>query len=289
MSIKSKDNLIPMPQFSIERQVENITPHQKLQFETHIVEHCNLNCQMCTHFSPLAQTEFADINMFEKDLQRLHELFVDDVTYIMLLGGEPLLHPLLTQFLKIARKTFPYTDIILYTNGILIPKMNEKFFETCKVNKILIVLTRYPIQMDYSVVNNLLDKYGINYKYCNTPGREKKSTHYPLDTMGNQNSKNSFLNCDMANRCIFLKNGKLYTCPMIPNVHHFNKYFNYNFEVTQKDYVDIYESINKTEILEFLASPPPFCRYCDVSNRSILHDWKRSKRSIEEWTLSEHI
>lgn len=284
MFINSEGKFIPMPPFSTERQIENITPLKKLQFETHIVEHCNLNCQMCTHFSPLAQTEFADINLFEKDLQRLYELFVNDVSYIMLLGGEPLLHPLLTQFLKIARKVFLYTDIILYTNGLLIPKMNKAFFETCKENKITIILTRYPIQMDYNVVNDLLEKYGVVYKYCNTPGREKKSTHYPLDVRGSQNPENSFLHCDMANRCVFLKDGKLYTCAMLPNVHHFNKYFNLNLEVTPKDYIDIYEASNKTEILEFLASPPPFCRYCDVSHRTILHEWKRSRHSLEEWT-----
>lgn len=284
MFIKNKDNFIPMPPFSIDRQIKNITPHKKLQFETHIVEHCNLNCQMCTHFSPLAQPEFTDINLFEKDLQRLHKLFVNDISYIMLLGGEPLLHPLLTQFLKISRKIFPYAEIILYTNGLLIPKMNKHFFESCKDNKITIVLTRYPIQMNYSAVNNLLEKYGVAYKYCNTPGRKKKSSHYPLDIRGTQNPQNSFLHCDMANRCIFLRNGKLYTCSMLPNVHHFNKYFNYNLEVTSKDYIDIYEATNKTEILEFLASPPPFCRYCAVSHRSILHEWKRSQRIIEEWT-----
>lgn len=284
MFIKSKDEFIPMPPFSKERQIENITPLKKLQFETHIVEHCNLNCQMCTHFSPLAQTEFADINSFEKDLQQLHKLFVNDVSYIILLGGEPLLHPLITQFLKIARKAFPHTDIILYTNGLLIPKMNKTFFETCKENEITIILTRYPIQMDYAVVNDLLERYKVVYKYCNTPGREKKSTHYPLDIGGTQNPENSFLHCDMANRCIFLKDGKLYTCAMLPNVHHFNKYFNLNLEITNKDYIDIYEASNKVEILEFLASPPPFCRYCDVSHRTILHEWKRSRYLIEEWT-----
>ncbi len=284
MLIKNEDGFVPMTPFSIDRQIENITPLKKLQFETHIVEHCNLNCQMCTHFSPLAQTEFADIDFFEKDLQRLRELFVNDISYIMLLGGEPLLHPLVTKFLYTSRKIFPYTDIILYTNGLLIPKMNKDFFDSCKENKIIITLTRYPVQMNYEVVNHLLEQHEIVYKYCNIPGREKKSSHYPLDIKGNQDPQNSFLHCDMANRCIFLRDGKLYTCAMLPNVHHFNKYFNYNFQVTPKDYIDIYEATSKTEILEFLASPPPFCRYCDVSHRSILHEWKRSKRIIEEWT-----
>lgn len=284
MDVQNKNDNIPMTPFSIERQIANITPHKKLQFETHIVEHCNLNCQMCTHFSPLAQTEFADINSFEKDLQRLRELFVDDISYIMLLGGEPLLHPLITLFLETSRRIFPHTDIILYTNGLLIPKMRDDFFDICKTNKIIVTLTRYPVQMNYNIVNQLLEQHEIVYKYCNTPGREKKSSHYPLDIKGNQDSRNSFLHCDMANRCIFLRDGKLYTCAMLPNVHHFNKYFNCNLEVSSKDYIDIYEATNKVEILEFLACPPPFCRYCDISRRTILHEWKRSNRKIEEWT-----
>ena len=42
--------------------------------ETHLVEHCNINCKYCDHFSCVASPQFADIGIFEKDLRRIKKL-----------------------------------------------------------------------------------------------------------------------------------------------------------------------------------------------------------------------
>lgn len=280
----SMTNAIPAPYPSLERQLLNIVPHPRLQLETHLVEHCNLNCQMCTHFSPLARPQFTEVESFSRDMQRLQELFYNAVSYIMLLGGEPLLHPRVAEFLGITRRYFPYAEVILYTNGLKIPQMKADFWESCKKNNITIMLTRYPISVDYGRIDELMKERGVAYQYCNTPGRPKKSSHYPLDLHGTQEPRQSFLACDMANRCIFLRNGRLYTCVLIPNIQHFNEYFHQNLEVSPLDSIDIYQVSNGAEIMRFLASPPPFCRYCDVSRRTVLHEWARSKKDIREWT-----
>ena len=41
----------------------------------------------------------------------------------------------------------------------------------------------------------------------------------------------------------------------------------------------------EAKILEFLAKPIPFCRYCmvDKVKRGLL--WETSKKDIKEWTL----
>ena len=283
MSEINNIQVMPAPYPSLEKQLLNIVPHPRLQLETHLVEHCDLNCHMCMHFSPLASPQFTKIERFSRDMQRLQELFGDAVSYIMLLGGEPLLHPRVTEFFEVARKHFPYAEVILYTNGIKIPQMNIDFWKSCKKNNITITLTRYPISMDYGKVDELIRKYGVTYQYCNTPGRSKKSSHYPLDLQGTQDPRQSFLTCDMANRCIFLRDGRLYTCCVIPNIQHFNKYFHQNLQVSSLDYVDIYKIDNGAEIMRYLASPPPFCRYCDVSHRTILHEWSYSQKNIHEW------
>lgn len=284
MSLIPTTQATPAPNPSTERQLLNLTPHPKLQLETHLVEHCDLNCQMCTHFSPLAHPQFAEIESFSRDMQRLQELFCNDVSYIMLLGGEPLLHPRVADFLEVTRKHFPCAEVILYTNGLKIPQMKANFWESCKENNITITLTRYPIRFDYDQVNKLMKEHGVTYRYCNTPGRPKKSSHYPLDLCGTQDPTQSFLRCDMANRCIFLRDGRLYTCVLIPNIQHFNKYFHQDLEVSPLDSIDIYQANSSAEIMRFLASPVPFCRYCDVSRRTILHDWACSKKDIYEWT-----
>ena len=275
---------IPAPPLSAERQLMNITPNPQLQFETHLVEHCNLNCQMCTHFSPLAHPAFTKIETFAADMQQMSKLFYNKVSRILLLGGEPLLHPAIPDFLEIARKNFPDTEIVLYTNGLKLPKMNSGFWDSCLENRIFVTMTRYPISADYKFIEHLLNEHHIAYQYCNTPNRSKKSFHYPLDLSGSQDPRLSFLHCDMANRCVFLREGRLYTCVVIPNIQHFNEYFQQHIEVSPLDSIDIYEAANSLEIQRFLASPPPFCRYCDVSRRTILHRWSCSKKHIEEWT-----
>lgn len=284
MSIHDTTQVISAPYPSLEKQLLNIVPHPRLQLETHLVEHCDLNCQMCTHFSPLARPKFTELESFSSDMQRLQELFCNAVSYIMLLGGEPLLHPRVSDFLEIARKHFPYAEIILYTNGLKIPQMKVNFWESCKKNNITIVLTRYPIPADYDRADELMRKHEITYQYCNTPGRPKKSSHYPLDLRGMKDPRQSFLTCDMANRCIFLRDGRLYTCVVIPNIRHFNEYFHQNLEVSPLDSIDIYQARSGAEIMRFLASPPPFCRYCDVLRRTVLHEWGLSNKDIREWT-----
>lgn len=275
---------VPMPRPTPERQLLNIVPHPALQFETHLVEHCDLNCQMCTHFSPLARPRFTELGSFSRDMQRLRELFHSAVSYIMLLGGEPLLHPQVSDFLEITRMFFPHAEVILYTNGLRIPQMKADFWESCHRNHITIILTRYPVPADYSRIDELIEEHRVAYQYCNTPGRSKRSSHYPLDLRGRQDPRQSFLACDMANRCIFLRDGRLYTCALIPNIWHFNEYFHQNLEVSPLDSIDIYQASSGAEIMRFLASPPPFCRYCDVLRRTILHEWTQSRKDILEWT-----
>jgi GDP-L-fucose synthase len=75
---------------------------QKFKFEFHLTEHCNLKCKRCSHFCNVAEKEFLDIAVFERDVARMRELCGDDDLFeIHLLGGEPLLHPQITDFVQI--------------------------------------------------------------------------------------------------------------------------------------------------------------------------------------------
>ena len=39
------------------------------KIDIHITDHCNLNCVSCTHFSPLAEEFYLDIDIFDRDLK----------------------------------------------------------------------------------------------------------------------------------------------------------------------------------------------------------------------------
>ena len=111
MELRLKHNF-PPPQ-DLSSCLLNITPHLYLpRIEIHIAEHCNLNCKGCTHFSTIADAEFLPVTEFENEIKRISEL-TNKIGLINILGGEPLLNPDCTKYLKIARKYFPETEINL--------------------------------------------------------------------------------------------------------------------------------------------------------------------------------
>lgn len=202
------------------------------------------------------------------------------------MGGEPLLHPEIIKFMEISRKYFPSTRIEIVTNGILLNVQKEGFWNACKKFDITIVPTKYPMNVDYDKAKETAQRYNVKYEYYNlNEDVIKTSYHIPLDIEGKQNAVENFAGCFHANWCVMLKNGKLYTCTVAPNIEHFNKYFNYNIPLTERDGIDIHKSEKIEEILEFLARPIPFCKYCNVKGRSFGHEWKTSKKEIDEWKL----
>ena len=87
-------------------------PWSLLRFEVHLTDKCNLNCAGCIHFSSLCnETNLLDIITYKSDCQRISELTNGRIADIRLLGGEPLLHPDIKDFLVLTRKYFPEINI----------------------------------------------------------------------------------------------------------------------------------------------------------------------------------
>lgn len=272
-------------QNSMESMLRRIVPMPELQFEVDLANHCNLNCRYCDHFSPLAEEEYPDFGKFEKDLFRLSFLFKKHAKRIFLLGGEPLLNQKISMYLICARKAFPQTEISIVTNGILLQKMEEHFWNTCRQNRIQIIMTKYPISNTlYKKAEKICEENQVIWSYFVNTSVCKYSYHYPLDLEGKQDARTMYLHCNNANECITLKNGKLYTCSVAPNIDNFNRYFHQELELSEEDGIDIYQVESGQEILQFLSKPIPFCRYCKVYERTYEHPWGISRKEIEEWT-----
>lgn len=264
---------------------KKLIPKATLRFEIHLAEHCNLNCRGCDNFSSIAEPTLLDLDILERDMKRLSELCGGVAKHIHLLGGEPLLHPDIQRAMRISRAYFPTAEIDVYTNGILLNQQTEDFWNTCKEQKVNIMVTKYPVNIDYETAERKAMDKGINFTYCN--GREdvKKMFRMTMDTEGLQDELDSFLKCHRANQCITLKSGKMYTCTVIPNIEHYNKRFNENLVVTPRDYVDIYEVDSFEQMMEKLAKPTSFCRYCAIDADTNQYDWAKSKKEKSEWTL----
>jgi MoaA/NifB/PqqE/SkfB family radical SAM enzyme len=254
----------------------------------HLADHCNLNCRGCDNFSPLSPEVFAQVDVVERDCARMSELSGGQVDEVQLLGGEPLLHPEVTRFLAIARNCFPTAPVKLVTNGILLLKQPETFWESCRENRIEIVMTKYPIQIDHNKIEQHVRAQGVAFRfYGNTRAIPKTMMCAPLDLSGKQDGRDSFLRCNSANRCIAMDNGRVYTCSLIPYVKYFNAQFKQQLQVTAQDSIDLHKAGSIHEILEFVAHPMPFCRYCN--RKGIIWDigFGISRKEMSEWTSKE--
>lgn len=245
------------------------------EFEIPLTSHCNLNCQMCTVFSPIARKEFVSMDSFYRDMMRMAELYGSKDVWFRMVGGEPLLHPKITGMMMLARKLLPNALISVTTNGLLAQKMNDDFYEAARKKNIVMLFSPYPpVNTDEHI--QYMRERGIN---AFRTVRKFNSRKMPLDPAGAQNSAASFERCGY--RCNFLLDGKLSRCFYPLTIKHFNRYFKQNLEPAPNDIIDIHEHTPE-EIKQFLNSPISFCRHCRNDNPTY-HSWRQSQKQLAEW------
>lgn len=259
-----------------------IIPRPALFFDVNLCDHCNLNCKGCGSFAPLAKATFLKTEDYMKDAKRLSQLSGGVIHHINILGGEPLLHPDLTKFIKITRELFPIGNINLVTNGVLLLKMNDEFWNVIRECDVVLAPTKYPIDVNYDEIERKAIENGVRFDYFGDATYENSWIHTVITERGNRNELHSFLECSNANDCAVLRNGKIYPCPRAAKIELFNNYFGTDFRITDKDYIDIHADICLADIMEFLSKPIPFCKYCNrFAHEKIC--WEISKKEKEEW------
>jgi MoaA/NifB/PqqE/SkfB family radical SAM enzyme len=260
-------------------------PLTSLAMGVYAVQHCNLNCKCCTAFSPIAEKNFLNIESYKRDMAKLAELTGNRLSSFYVTGGEPLLHPQIMEIFSIARRYFPETEVYFMTNGLLLLKMAESFWENLKENHIAINLSRYPIPIDVDKIREKTKVYNVKFDYVGGSDVPVKSMwKYPLDIEGKQTLGRSYKICTQINRCVTMKDGIIYPCNTIAGIEHFNKYFNKNLEVSPEDILELSRVKDIQEVYEFLYSPKPFCKYCNRKGVKFGITYGNSKKDIGEWT-----
>jgi MoaA/NifB/PqqE/SkfB family radical SAM enzyme len=262
-------------------------PFSVLTVQIHLAEHCNINCAGCDHFSNIAKKEFVNIKSFEKDLNRLAELTNKNVNTIILLGGEPLLHPEVIQLIELTGKYFNRTTrICLYTNGILLSEQPPEFWKCAKENGLVINISHYPIKLNINKIKELSVQYSVTVGYGGEVNyfREiapKYMYKKYYDLTGKGDITENFNLCSLANNCITLKNGRLYPCSNAAHSEHFFNKFGF-LKKCAKDSINIHKADNAEELINFVSKPIPFCRFCGKTERNV--EWKQSTGEISEYT-----
>lgn len=245
--------------------------------EFHIADQCNLNCAACQHFSGLVRNpHFPDFEKFSRDLKELNK-YIKDIGRIRILGGEPLMNPEIEKYVALAHEVYPYSELYIVTNGILLESMPDSFFETMRENNARLALSLYPPFFEkLDEWKNYSSKHGVILE-CEGEIHEfsKVQSLYPVS---DENKK--FFDCIQAN-CNNLYEGHIAACFLPFTIHYFNEYFDKNIPATGA--IDLYDDGLTTRILkEGLLKPFDTCRYCaeykntpwrQISNPSILDDW----------------
>ncbi|MBQ7630072.1 MAG: radical SAM protein [Selenomonadaceae bacterium] len=247
--------------------------------EFHVADHCNLNCKACEHYSGLVKKpHFPNLQNFTRDFERLHE-FIDDIYMIRILGGEPLLNPELNEYIKLSRRLYPQAQIYVVTNGILLPKMPESFFETLRRYNAAIAISFYPpLESKMPAIKHLLEEKRVMFGF--TPLYRTftiKQTLNPHDQ-----PKEIFLQCLQAT-CHNLYEGKIASCFLPFTTKYFNAYYDKN--LPEDGALDLYDPNLTTEKLKaHLLTPFERCRYCTTP---VEIEWSTIKNPapITDWAI----
>lgn len=246
--------------------------------ELHLADHCNLNCRGCSHFSPIAEKRFADLKEYERDMKQLQILF-STIHKIVLMGGEPLLNPQIDAFLFLTRSSFPKANILIYTNGILLPQMPETFWNACRACSVGIDITLYPpLKQKESALIQLVKNNGLRvYVHSVT------FFHAFYNRKGDTDSSVAFKKCRNRWYTPLLKEGKIYICPKPATINYFNE--KYDLKVPRTGFVDINApGLNGWDVKEQLNKASSICCYCTLGWDVIpVFPWTTSKQILQDW------
>lgn len=248
----------------------NISKPRLFYLEYHIAFHCNLKCKGCTHFSNIADPEFGDYQQFERDMNRLKDLYWG-IRKVRLLGGEPLLNPELPRFIQCVRNVFPDADIRVVSNGLLIPGMKDELFEVMKENEAFFDITQYPPTSKMAEKIGIKCRaFGVRYRLSNVVEKfyDKRNEN------GDADIETSYRNCVSAH-CHSLFNGRVSLCPRPIVFEKFRDKVNPERDDMTKDMIDLYDNTLDGFLLnEMLSKPIDSCRFCYSESDARYFQWE---------------
>lgn len=220
----------------------------------HVADHCNLRCKACSHSASLVEAPvFPSTEQYRQDLTRLHEI-CENICSIVLLGGEPLLNPQLPEFIRISKEIYPYSGVIIITNGILLPQMGSELIREIKNSHVKVSVSVYPMMRHKAANYELfMKKEGINYEMVFLGQFMKRLVKEPY-----------FNGEKMAERCpecVALRNGSLNRCAMSMYIDYYNQYFHADYP--EHENINLYQKdLSGKQLMKMLDSPLQLCSYC---------------------------
>ncbi len=253
----------------------------RLSLEYNLTEHCNLSCYGCDHASPLLPTKFAVVTEFTRDLEALAPVFHSN--QLRIVGGEPLLHPDLLDFLREGRRIAIADSIVLYTNGVLLHEMPAELWGLIDE----LHISAYPgvrRRLDDAECSRLCDKHGVKLDIEHFPAFTK--------TLINKRIRDKrlveaiFLDCKTALECNTVYDGRFYKCSVAPFMGTRLALQGINFEDLTSDGVSLHDNAALYEELDrYLNDRTPLaaCSFCLGSSGQVIDHRQLNRRGCASW------
>lgn len=252
------------------------TVYDGYELEIQIVDHCNLNCSNCNHFTPLADKYFISLEEFRNQLLLVKKT-LPSIKMLMLLGGEPFLHPQLIELCQIAREIFPDISLNILTNGIILSAdYSEEKLEQLKKLNVLTSISQYPAQNykqfpegdQFSYLNN-------RFFFCQTR----------VNLQGTEDPNTRPYGCPNRIPCFTLKDYKIFFCQFGAHIDFFCKRFHKQIPLIEnKDFIRLTEETTLDDLQHLKDTVHNICRY---HGKEEMINWNPSSRAIEEYTQSK--
>tara|TARA_Y100000593_G_scaffold14225_1_gene26929 strand:- start:317 stop:1180 length:864 start_codon:yes stop_codon:yes gene_type:complete len=278
-------------------------PHKRL--DIHVTHSCQLKCTGCNHYSNYGIHE----HFTEDTLVKWAEPWVDRIAFgkIQLVGGEPFLNKELKNICYSYRKLFPNTELLLFTNGLLLEKNIDWLYDCLNENQIRLIVSLhskkdekylYKFKEQMYHLNNsfkfkLVEKtwlrsiYRVNNIYMevrsvNDINPETDEAHWTITYKNkgkfmkpftDNNPKQSWKQCIVKNSLQLYKYN-LWKCPPIAYLQDVLKKFNLNNDLDWEPYLEyegVSANITDKKLEEFLYKKEDWiCAMCPTKPETLI-------------------
>jgi organic radical activating enzyme len=235
--------------------------------EFFLTDTCNLRCNNCATSSPfMSEANLPNLDSFVESLSFLSR--VARCGELRFLGGEPLLNKNICGFMRAASESGVFRNIRVITNGLLLSKMSEEFWQLADIVRISV----------YPATNDILSGAKLEaFEAAASKHRTKleviRDTHFMKATSNTriedaETVQRIFSNCGEAHgwSCHLLYQNRLYRCSRVHTLDRYLSRLGVDHEnFTEEDglILDGRASLF-TELKNYLKSTKPLkaCSFC---------------------------
>jgi len=258
-------------------------------FELHVVEHCNLRCTHCCNMSPYVAERTLSVAEIERLCSVMAEQLRVDVFKIM--GGEPLLHPEITEVIHAIRRSGISKTIRLFTNGLLLHKMNDDFWRALDE----LTISSYasapvkPAQLDIAHAKAREFDFVLNVK----PVSEFSEVMRAERVKDEATIRETYEKCWLRHRCLVVRGGRFTMCTRAAYAEEFHgtllhdKHPEDRARALEGDGVLLSTPNLGQALLAYLnrSTPLASCRFCHGGNGPVAAHTQLSKADVREGRL----